>query len=53
MTLYPNSNKEVNPNYVPPASTLNNTCKKCEDWQHERLWIGYKFCPYCGRVLED
>lgn len=31
---------------------LKNTCKKCEDWKYERLWIGYKFCPYCGRVLD-
>ena len=27
-------------------------CKKCEDWKHERLWIGYRFCPYCGRELD-
>lgn len=26
-------------------------CKECKDWKHEKLWIGYKFCPYCGRML--
>ena len=29
-----------------------DTCKECEDWKHTRLWIGYKFCPYCGRKLD-
>ena len=29
------------------------SCKECVDWKHTRLWIGYKFCPYCGRVLGD
>lgn len=28
-------------------------CKECEDWKYEKLWIGYKFCPYCGRKLDD
>ena len=32
---------------------ISSGCKKCEDWQHERLWIDYKFCPYCGRILTD
>ena len=32
--------------------STNNTCKKCENWKYERLGIGYKFCPYCGRVLD-
>ena len=27
-------------------------CKECVNWKYERLWIGYKFCPYCGRKLE-
>lgn len=27
-------------------------CRECEDWTHTRLWIGYKFCPYCGRTLD-
>jgi hypothetical protein len=31
---------------------INDACKKCEDWKYERLWIGYKFCPYCGRILD-
>ena len=26
-------------------------CKECKNWKHEKLWIGYKFCPYCGRAL--
>ncbi len=32
---------------------INNTCKECENWKYERLWIGYKFCPYCRRALDD
>ena len=32
---------------------IENTCSECKDWKHERLWIGYKFCPYCGRVLDN
>lgn len=28
-------------------------CHECKDWKHERLWIGYKFCPYCGRTLDN
>ena len=32
---------------------ISRGCKKCEDWKHERLWIGYKFCPYCGRILDQ
>ena len=32
---------------------INNSCKECENWKHKRLWIGYKFCPYCGRTLNN
>ena len=39
--------------YMPEQSNkTNNSCKKCENWKYERLWIDYKFCPYCGRALD-
>ena len=39
--------------YMPEQSNkTNKSCKECENWKYERLWIGYKFCPYCGRALD-
>lgn len=32
---------------------ISSACHECKDWKHEHLWTGYKFCPYCGRALED
>ena len=33
--------------------SLPPTCIECKNWTHEHLWIGYKFCPYCGRELDE
>ena len=38
-------NLKINPIKIEP-------CKECADWKYTRLWIGYKFCPYCGRKLD-
>lgn len=39
--------------YMPEQNNkTNKLCKKCENWKYKRLWIGYKFCPYCGRALD-
>lgn len=47
----PKSEKQPNPNYIPPPSK-SNVCDKCKNWMYEQLWIGYEFCPYCGRKLD-
>ena len=41
------------PNYTPPPTKKKpKPCIECEDWMYRRLWIGYIFCPYCGRKLD-
>lgn len=42
--------KQPNQNYTPPPSK-SNVCAECKNWMYDRLWTGYKFCPYCGRKL--
>ena len=67
MAFYPNSNKEPNPNYIPPASVKNNLgdliitkIVEANLWYLTCYKCGYKnskdnlvkVCPICGTNLK-